>query len=155
MLCHHIATACHNLIDSSPYFLTCTCVSIQPGRVEPASPIKLTSSRAEVLQARRSCASSLGAFTQPFFHHAWPKTRGPKRGSRGALIVVAHVFSWPSVRLRNVRGGEGRSRSLISSPLGRLAAWPNQRSLLYANSADKLVSQRRRRSSTDDTQSYA
>ncbi len=32
--------------------LTCTCVGIRPGRVEPASPIELTTSRTEALQAR-------------------------------------------------------------------------------------------------------
>ncbi len=102
--------------------LTCTCVGIHPGRVEPASPITLTTSRTEALQAGRSCASSLENFTQSFLHRAWPKTRSPERGSRSALIVVAHVFSWPPARLRHVRGCVGRRRSLISSPWGRLAA---------------------------------
>ncbi len=71
---------------------TWTCVGIHPGRVEPASPIALTTSRMEALQARRSCASSLDTFTQSFLHRAWPKTRVPDIGSRSALIVVAHVF---------------------------------------------------------------
>ncbi len=102
-----------------------TCVGIHPGRVEPASPIALTTSRTEAFHARRSCASSLDTFTQSFLHRAWPKTRGPEIGSRSALVVVAHVFSWPPVRLRHVRGGVGRRRSLISSPSGRLAAWPD------------------------------
>ncbi len=140
----------------SPYaavLLTCTCVGIHPGWVEPASPIALTTSRTDALQARRSCASSLDTFTQSFLHCAWPKTRGPDIGSTSALIVVAHVFSWPLARLHHVRGGIGRRRSLISSPSGRLAAWPNQRSLLYTSSAGILVRQRRRRSSTDGTQS--
>ncbi len=48
------------------YLLTCTCVDIHPGRVEPASPIALTTSRTEALQARRSRASSLDTFTQSF-----------------------------------------------------------------------------------------
>ncbi len=96
-----------------PYLLTCTCVGIHLGRVEPASPIALTTSRTEALQARRSCASSLDTFIQSFLHRAWPKTRGPEIGSRSALVVVAHIFSWPPVRLRHVRGGVGRRRSLI------------------------------------------
>ncbi len=54
----------------------------------PASPTALTTSRTEALQARRSCPSSLDAFTQSFLHRAWPKTRGPESGSRSALIVV-------------------------------------------------------------------
>ncbi len=87
-----------------------------------ASSIELTTSRTETLQARQSCASSLDTFTQSFHHRAWPKTRGPEIGSRSALIVVAHVFSWPPARLRHVRGGVGRRRSLISSPSGRLVA---------------------------------
>ncbi len=95
---------------------------IHPGRVEPALPIALASSWTEALQARRSCASSLDTLTQSFLHRAWPKTRGPEVGSRSALTVVAHVFSWPPVRLRHVRGGVGRRRSLVSSPSGRLAA---------------------------------
>ncbi len=95
---------------------TCTCVAIHPERVEPASPIALTMCRTEALQARRFCSSSLDTFTQSFLHRAWPKTRGPERGSMLALIVVAHVFSWPPAFLRHVRGGVGRRRSLISSP---------------------------------------
>ncbi len=106
------------LIKEVKYLLTCTCVGIHPGRVELASPIALTTSRTEPLQARQSCASSLDTFTQSFLHRAWPKTRG----SRSALIVVAHVFSGPPACLSHVRGGVGRRRSLISSPSGRLAA---------------------------------
>ncbi len=123
-------------------YLTCTCVGIHLGRVEPASSNALTSYRTEAPQARRACASSLDTFTQSCFHCAWPKTRGPEIGSRSALIVVAHVSSWPPARLRHVRGRVGRKRSLISSPPGRLAAWPNQRSLC-TSSAGMLVGQRR------------
>ncbi len=94
---------------------TFTCVGIHPGRVEPTSPIELITSRTEALQARRFCASSLETFTQSFLHRVWLKTRGPKRGSRSALTVVSHVFSWPFL------AGVGRSRSLISSLSGRLA----------------------------------
>ncbi len=36
------------------------------------------------------------------------KTRGPEIGSRSALIVVAHVFSWPPARMRHVRGPHQR-----------------------------------------------
>ncbi len=39
-------------------------------------------------------------------HRVRPKARGPERGSRYALIVIAHVFSWPPVRLRHVRSGD-------------------------------------------------
>ncbi len=146
------------LIPTTPtihpqYLITYTCVGIHPGRVEPVSPIALTTSRVNALQARRSCASSLDTFTLSFLHRAWPKTRGPESGSRSALIVVAHVFSWPPARLRHMRGGVGRRISLISSPSGRLAACPNQRSLLCTSSVGMLVRQRRRRSSTDGTQS--
>ncbi len=126
------------------YLLTCTCAGIHPGRIEPASPTALTTSRTEALQARRSCASSLDTFTQSFLYRAWPKTRGPEIGSRSALIVVAHVFSWSQARLRHVRGGVGRRRSLISSLSGRLAACPIQRSLLCTSSVGMLVRQRRR-----------
>ncbi len=101
--------------------LTCTCVGIHPGRVEP---IELTTSRTEALQARRSFATSIETFTPTFLHRAWPKTHGSERGSRSALIVVANVFSWPPLRLHHLRGGVG-SRSLVSSPSGRLAAGPN------------------------------
>ncbi len=81
--------------ENTVYLLTCTCVGIHPGRVEPASPVALTTSRTEALQARRSCASSLDIFTQSYLHRAWPKTRDPEVGSRSALIVVANVFSCP------------------------------------------------------------
>ncbi len=126
--------------------LTCTCICIHPWRAKPASPVELATSR-------RSCATSLDTFTQSCLHRAWPKTRGSESGSRSALIVVAHVFSWPPASLRHVRGGVGRRRSLISSPSGRLAACPNQRSLLCTSSAGMPVRQRRRRSSADSTQS--
>ncbi len=101
----------------------------------------------------RSCASSQDTFTQSILHRAWPKARGPEIGSRSALIVVDHVFSWLPARLRHVRGGVGRRMSLIRSPSGRLAACPNQRSLLCTSSAGMLVRQKRRCSSTDGTQS--
>ncbi len=102
--------------------LPCTCVGIHPGRVEPASPIELTTPRMEALQARRSCASSLKTFTQSCLHRAWPKNRGPERDTRSALIVIVHVFSWPPVHLRHLRSGVGRRIALIRSPSGRLAA---------------------------------
>ncbi len=88
---------------SKTSLLTGTCVAIHPGRVEPALPVELTTSRTEALQARRSCASLLETFSEPFQHRAWPKIRGLERGSMSALIVVAHVFSWPPIRLRHVR----------------------------------------------------
>ncbi len=123
------------------------------GRVEPASPTALTTSRTETLQARRSCASLLDNFTRAFLHCAWLKTRGPDIGSRSALIVVARVFSWPPARLRHVRGGVAKRRPLISSPSGRLAAYQNHRSLLCTSNVGLLVRLWRRRSSTDGTQS--
>ncbi len=85
------------------------------------SAIELTTSRTEALQTRRSFASSLETFTQSFPHRARPKTRGPEIGSKSALIVVTHIFSWPPARLRRVGGGVG-SRRPFSSPSGRLAA---------------------------------
>ncbi len=111
-------------IHACTYLYCYMYLYIHPGRVEPASPIALTTSRTEALQARRSCASSLGR---------------PEIGSRSALAVVTHVFSWPPARLRHVRGGVGKRRSLISSPSGRLAAWPNQRRLLCTSSAGKAA----------------
>ncbi len=111
------------LILSLSHVLSCTCVGIHPRRVEPASPIALIASRTE---ARRYCASSLDTFTQSFLHRAWPRTHGPEIGFRSALTVVAHVISWPLARLRHVRGGVGRRRSLVSSSSGRLAARPKQ-----------------------------
>ncbi len=77
-------------------------------------------------QAQRSCASSLVTFTQSFLHRAWPKTRGLESGSRSALIVVAHVFSWPLASPPHVRGGVGRYSSLICCNLN-----PRQAHLLF------------------------
>ncbi len=54
--------------------------------------------------SRLNGLGSLDTFTHSFLRSAWPKTRGPERGSRSALIVVAHVFSWLPVRLRYMRG---------------------------------------------------
>ncbi len=90
----------------------------------------------EVLQGRLPYE----IFTQSFLHLAWPETCGPKSGSRSALIVGAHAFSWPPVHLRYVRSGVGRSRSLISSPSRRLAS--------RTNSVTILEMRRWRRSST-------
>ncbi len=63
------------------------------GRFEPASLIELYTSRTEEPQALLPCASSLETVTQFFHHRAQSKTPGPERGSRSALIVVAHTFS--------------------------------------------------------------
>ncbi len=49
-----------------------------------ASPIELTTSRTEAPQVRRSYASSLEAFINPFLHCAWPRIRSPKSGSMSA-----------------------------------------------------------------------
>ncbi len=117
-----------------PYLLTYLRRHSPGGWVEPASPIALTTPRTEALQARRSCANSLYTFTQSCLHRAWPKTRSPEIGSRSALIVVTHVFSWTPAHLRHVRGGVGRRSSLINSPSGRLGACPNQQSLLCTSS---------------------
>ncbi len=81
------------------YLLTCTCVGIHPGWVDPASLIELITSRTEALWARRPCASSLETFTQSFLHLAWPKTRGPKKGSRPTvtrcvLLIVVTIHWW-------------------------------------------------------------
>ncbi len=81
---------------------TCSCVGIHPERVELTSPIELTTSRTEAPQAQRSCASSQEIITQCILLRKWPMTRGPERSSRSALIVVAHAFSWPPVRLRGL-----------------------------------------------------
>ncbi len=42
---------------------TYTCGGVHPGQVKPGSPIELTTSRVEALQARQSCASPLEFFT--------------------------------------------------------------------------------------------
>ncbi len=53
----------------------------------------------------------------------------------------ARLFSWSLARFRQDRGGAGKRRPLISS--GRLAAWQNQRSLLWPGCAGMLVRWRR------------
>ncbi len=64
---------------------TCTCIGIHPGRVEPSSPIELTTPRTEALQARRSCARSLETATQP-------KTRDPERDLKASWADLAHIL---------------------------------------------------------------
>ncbi len=98
------------------YLLTCTCVGIHPGRVEPASPIDLITSRTEALQTRQSCASSLETFTQSFLHRAWPKTGGPEKGSGSVLIVFAHVFSWQKKVLHKLTFGMSCSMAKPAEP---------------------------------------
>ncbi len=132
--------------------MPCTCGGIQPVWVEPASPIELTTSQKDALLARRPCASTLETFATPIFYRAQPKTRGPDRGSRCASTMVVHVFGLPSVNLRHVQGFVGRSRSFITSPPGRLAAWPEQRGLVGTNWVGMLVRRRQFRSSAVCTQ---
>ncbi len=74
--------------------------TVHPGRVEPTSPIELTTSRTEAPQAHYSLSPS------PF-----STVRSLDRG--------CPLYSWPPVRLRHMRGGVDRSRSLISSPTAR------------------------------------
>ncbi len=57
------------------------------------------------------------------------------------MIVVAHVFSRPLVCLCHVRGDVVRSRTLFSSPLGRLSSSSYQRHLLCTSSVRIHVSQ--------------
>ncbi len=49
-------------------YLLVSAFTQEGGGVKPTSPIELTTSRTEELQARRSCASLLEIFTQPFHH---------------------------------------------------------------------------------------
>ncbi len=114
------------------YLYTCRH---SPGWVQSASSVELPTSRMEALQARWTCTSSLETFTNSFFHPAHPKTQSPHGGFRLSLTVADHVFSWPPAHFRHERSSAGKMRSLISSPSGRLAAWPNQRSLVWSNCA--------------------
>ncbi len=95
----------------SVLYFTFTCDGIYPRRVELESQAELTTSWIEASPAGWSCVSSRETFTQSFL-----RSRRLVRGSRPALMAVAPVFRWL-----------GRRRSLTCSPLGRLAAWPNQR----------------------------
>ncbi len=48
------------------FVLTCTCDAVHPGWIEPASLIELTTSRAEVPRARRSCRAHWRLSPSPF-----------------------------------------------------------------------------------------
>ncbi len=91
------------------------------------------------------------AFTR-LFHRAFPSQR-PGGVSRSSLSVSGHFFSWSLVDEHQVRGGVGRNRFIISSPLGRFAIWLNRLSFLWSNCAGIQGRRKRRRSSTVDTQS--
>ncbi len=100
----------------------CTCGGVHPGRAELASSMESTASRIQAPEARRSCASSLGIFTQPLLHRTQPKLRG----SRSSLSIVVHVFCWPPARLGHIRG--------------RVAYWKsNQWSLLWTSLSESKL----------------
>ncbi len=80
----------------------------------------------ETPQVQRSCATSLEAISIVRSSRRFAVRRGI---FESALIVSAHVFSWPCTRWG------AQKRSLISSSSGRLATWSNQRSLLCTSSA--------------------
>ncbi len=69
------------------------------------------------------------------------------------ITRVSWVGSWPPAHFRHERGGAGKMTYLISSSSGRLAAWPNQWSLLWTSCDYMLLRQRRRRTSAADAQS--
>ncbi len=83
-----------------------TCDDIHSGRIGPASLIELTT----VMCGR----------TRDFH-----PVLSPSCVDEDSRFEVAHVFSWSPVRLRHVRGGVGKRRSLISSPSGRFTAEPS------------------------------
>ncbi len=135
--------------------LTCTCVGIHPGRIEPASPIALTF----VSDGGTPGSTVLCELTRPVHPVLSPLcvAEDSRSGNRfqDGLDHGCHVFSWPPTRLGLLPGGVVRRRSLIISPSGCLAVWPNQRSLRCTSSAGMLVRQGRRRSSTNGTAPYA
>ncbi len=52
------------------------------------------------------------------FHQcAQLKARGLKSSSKSALIMAAHVLSWPPIGLRHVRDGVARRRSVNHATL--------------------------------------
>ncbi len=77
----------------------------------------------ETLQTLRSCASSLEAFIQSFLHRARPKTRGPERGSRSAVIVVAHVFSSTAPCVKQFAQKEESDQLMIETFMVSLSHW--------------------------------
>ncbi len=96
-----------------PEFLHCTYSSIQPGRIESASPLELITPWIDA-----SCVISVEAFAKPFLHLAQRKT-----GFSELPGAWLHTFS---ADLRHERGDVGEISSLISSPPWRLAVWPKQ-----------------------------
>ncbi len=89
-----------------------TCDGIHQGRIESASPIELTTSRTEALQA----PTALCELTRDFHLIISQSCIAKDSRSEEVLLgptspLIVHVFSWPPVRLRHVRGGWGRSRS--------------------------------------------
>ncbi len=85
------------------YLLTCTCVGIHLGRVGPV----FTNWDDPVAYWGTPGLTFLCELTKGFHSVLSPSCVAENPRSRSALIVVAHVFSWPPVRLRHVRGGTG------------------------------------------------
>ena len=85
------------------YLLTCTCIGFHPGRVEPASFRASTGSRTIAAHVRRSGARSHEMASQSLFHCRRPTTWGP----RSSLNVLAHFFSNPPTRFRQLQKEEG------------------------------------------------
>ncbi len=88
--------------------------------------MELTTSLKETSQSRWACESSLEIFIKPYLRHAHRKIHSSEMCSRSSLSMVVHVFYRSPVRLPCVRGGIDKRGHLVSSPLGRLAAWPNR-----------------------------
>ncbi len=90
--------------------LRSTCVYSYLCWYSAASPIELSTSRTEALQAPTALCE-LTRLSLNHFSIVHSKRLVIRRGPPGALIVVFHVFSWPPFRLHHVRGGVGRGMS--------------------------------------------
>ena len=107
--------------------ITCTCIGFHPGGVEPASSRASTASRTIAAHVRWSWARSHEMSSQSRFHRRRPTTWGPDSVARSSLIVLAHVFSCPPTRFRQLGREGGRNTSRMSSPSGRRSVCPNHR----------------------------
>ena len=104
-----------------------TCIGFHPGRVEPASSRASTALRTIAAHVRRSWTKSHEMASQSWFHRRRPTTWGSDSAARSSLIVLAHVFSCPPTRFRQLGREWGRSTLRMSSPSGRRVVCPNYR----------------------------
>ena len=114
-ICMCVCVYIYIYTHTNTHLLVITCISFHPGRVELASSWASTASRTITAHVRQSWARSHEIASQSQFHRRRPTTWAPDSVARSSLIVLAHIFSYPPTRFRQLGREVGRSTSQMSS----------------------------------------